>query len=254
MADYPSLLVPVDHIEPVPRRIRAVFADRVVVDTTAAKYVWEWPSYPQYYLPLADVDQEALVDERHTQRLRRGIARVHGLTVGEVSRPSCARVFTEESLAGLAGMVRFDWAAMDSWFEENEEVFVHPRCPYTRVDALRSSRLVRIELGGVVLAESSSPVLVFETGLPTRYYFDRTDVNFDRLLPNGSETGCPYKGITSGYWSAHIGGTMHHNVAWTYNFPTRQLQPIAGLVAFYNEHVDTFVDGTEIPRPVTHFT
>ena len=254
MADYPSLLVPVDHIEPVPQRIRAVFADRVVVDTTAAKYVWEWPSYPQYYLPLADVDQEALVDELHTQRLRRGIARVHGLTVGDVSRPSCARVFTEESLAGLAGMVRFDWAAMDSWFEENEEVFVHPRCPYTRVDALRSSRRVRIELGGVVLAESSSPVLVFETGLPTRYYFDRTDVNFERLLPNGSETGCPYKGITSGYWSAHIGGTMHHNVAWTYNFPTRQLLPIAGLVAFYNEHVDTFVDGTEIPRPVTHFT
>ncbi|MFH5228878.1 DUF427 domain-containing protein [Antrihabitans spumae] len=254
MADYPSLLVPVDHIEPVPCRIRAVLADRVVVDTTAAKYVWEWPSYPQYYLPLRDVDPDVLIDEKQTQRLRRGTARLHGLAVGDVTRPASARVFTEQSLAGLAGMVRFDWAAMDSWFEENEEVFVHPRCPYTRVDALRSSRCVRIELGGVVLAESSSPVLVFETGLPTRYYFDRTDVNFDRLLPNGSETGCPYKGITSGYWSAHIGGKVHHNVAWTYNFPTRQMLPIAGLVAFYNEHVYTFVDGVEISRPVTHFS
>ena len=67
-------------------------------------------------------------------------------------------------------MVRFDWTAMDAWFEEDDEVFVHPRNPYSRVDAVRSTRTVRVEIHGVVLAESSAPVMVFETGLPTRYY------------------------------------------------------------------------------------
>jgi len=110
--------------------------------------------------------------------------------------------------------------------------------PYVRVDALRSNRPVRVELGGVVLADSSSPVMVFETGLPTRYYLSRTDVDFARLIRTDTVTSCPYKGMTSGYWSVKIGDTVHKDLAWAYDFPTRQLLPIAGMVAFYNEKVD----------------
>ena len=95
---------------------------------------------------------------------------------------------------GLSGTVRFEWAALDAWFEEDEQVFVHPRNPYVRVDALRSTRSVRVELDGVVLAESSSPVMVFETGLPTRYYLNRTEVDFAHLIPTDTVTACPYKG------------------------------------------------------------
>ncbi|HEX9336570.1 MAG TPA: DUF427 domain-containing protein, partial [Pseudonocardiaceae bacterium] len=153
-----------------------------------------------------------------------------------------------------AGTVRFDWAALDAWFEEDEEVFVHPRDPYTRVDALRSTRRVRVELDGMVLADSASPVMVFETGLPPRYYLNRTEVNFAHLVPSDTVTACPYKGRTSGYWSVRSGADVHADLAWTYDFPTRQLLPIAGLIAFYNEKVDTFVDGEFIPRPVTHFS
>ena len=139
------------------------------------------------------------------------------------------------------------------WFEEDEEVFVHPRNPYTRVDALRSTRPVRIEFEGVLLAESSSPVMVFETGLPTRYYLNRTEVRFDHFVPCPTVTRCPYKGTTTDYWSAVVGGTVHADLAWSYGFPTRQLLPIAGLVAFFNERVDLFVDGERQERPVTHF-
>jgi uncharacterized protein (DUF427 family) len=138
----------------------------------------------------------------------------------------------------VAGCVRFEWDALDAWFEEDEEVFVHPRSPYTRVDALRSTRAVRIELDGVVLAESSSPVMVFETGLPTRYYLNRTEVNFEHLEPSDTVTACPYKGKTSGYWSVRSGEQLLPDLAWAYDFPTRQLLPIAGLIAFYNEKVD----------------
>ena len=250
MPDYPQMLVPVDHIEPVPRRIRALLAGEVVLDTTKALYVWEWPNYPQYYAPIADVNRELLVDEQHTERLHRGSAQLHGLRVDQIVRPSSARLYIDGSVAGA---VRFDWSALDAWFEEDEEVFVHPRNPYTRVDALRSTSHVRIELDGALLAESSSPVMVFETGLPTRYYLNRTEVNFSHLVPTETVTACPYKGWTSGYWTVRVGDATYPDLAWAYDFPTRQVLPIAGMIAFYNEKVDITVDGEHLPRPRTHF-
>ena len=112
---------------------------------------------------------------------------------------------------------------------------------------------MRIELEGAVLAESASPVMVFETGLPTRYYVAPTEVNFGYLIATDTVTECPYKGVTSGYWSVRAADELHPDLAWSYNFPTRQLIPIAGLIAFYNEKVDTFIGGQRIERPRTHF-
>jgi len=123
-----------------------------------------------------------------------------------------------------------------------------------RVDALRSTRRVRVELEGAVVAESSSPVMVFETGLPTRYYFNRTEVSFSHLVATDTVTACPYKGVTSNYWSVQIGDELRPDLAWSYDFPTRQLLPIAGLIAFYDEKVDVFVDGERQARPQTHFS
>jgi uncharacterized protein (DUF427 family) len=253
MGDYPRMMVPLDHVEPVPRRVRAILANHTVLDTTRAMYVWEWAYYPQYYVPIADVNLDLLVDEQHPQRLHRGTAHLHSLRADGTTRPSAARLYGDDAIDGLAGTVRFEWDALDAWYEEDEQVFVHPRNPYVRVDALRSTRRVRIELDGTVLAESASPVMVFETGLPTRYYLDRTAVNFDNLRPSDTVTSCPYKGQTSGYWNVSIGDTTHPDLAWAYDFPTRQLLPIAGLVAFYNEKVDITLEGDPLPRPTTHF-
>jgi len=254
MSDYPQMIIPVDTVQPAPRRVRGMLGGSVVFDTLRAQYVWEWPNYPQYYVPLADVDPALLIDEHHEQHRHRGTSRRHGLRVGEINRPAAAWVYGDDALKGLADTVRFEWDALDTWFEEDEQVFVHPRNPYARVDALRSHRAVRVELDSVVLAESTSTVMVFETGLPTRYYFDRTDVKFEHLVPSGTVTSCPYKGDTSGYWSVRVGADVHTDLAWAYDFPTRQLLPIAGMVAFYNEKVDTFVDGVLLERPVTFFS
>jgi uncharacterized protein (DUF427 family) len=225
MRDYPQTIVETGHVEPAPRRVRGFKDGRAVFDTVRALYVWEWPKYPQYYIPLDDVDASLLDGLRH---------RVH--TEGPAS-----------------DTVRFSWDALDTWFEEDEEIFVHPRDPYARVDALRSSRAVRVQRDGVLLAESSSTVMVFETGLPTRYYLDRTAIDFTHLVPTDTVTECPYKGRTSGYWSVRVGEEVHPDLAWVYDFPTRALTPIAGLIAFYDEQVDITLDGTPLERPKTHF-
>jgi uncharacterized protein (DUF427 family) len=248
------MIVPVGHVEPVPRRIRAFLGGEQVLDTTRARYVWELPYYPQYYIPVDDVRRELLAGQGHSQQTRRGTAEVHDLRAGSEHRPDAARLYTSSPIDGVAGTVRFEWDALDAWFEEDEQVFVHPRSPYVRVDALRSARTVRVELDGTVLAESAAPVMVFETGLPTRYYLDRTAVRFEHLVPSGTVTACPYKGTTSGYWSISAGETVQADLAWAYDFPTRQLLPITGMIAFYNEKVDTFLDGRLLERPQTHFS
>jgi uncharacterized protein (DUF427 family) len=247
------MIAHVNQVEPAPRRVRGFLGDDVVFDTTRAMYVWEWPYYPQYFIPVADVTLDLLVTENTTQHTPRGIVDLHAVRVGDEHRPHAAKILRESSVELLRNTVRFDWAALDAWFEEDERVFVHPRNPYVRVDALRSTRNVRIELEGVVLGESSSPIMVFETGLPTRYYLNRTEINFDRLIAADTVTECPYKGTTSGYWSVQLGDQIHRDAAWTYDFPTRQLLPIAGLIAFYNEKVDILVEGVKLDRPKTHF-
>jgi uncharacterized protein (DUF427 family) len=255
--DYPQMAAEKDRIEPAPRRVRATLGGRTVFDTTRARYVWESPFYPQYYIPLDDVDVGLLVDEGREQHSKRGTVRRHALRGGGQESSGSVRVFGADAVDGIAGTARFDWEALDAWYEEDEQVFVHPRNPYVRVDALRSHRHVRIELDGRLLADTTTPVLLFETGLPTRYYIDRTDVALDELSRSETRTACPYKGVTSDYWSLRGDGAApreHQDLAWSYSFPTHQVQPIAGLIAFYNEKVDIELDGVVLPRPHTRFT
>jgi uncharacterized protein (DUF427 family) len=241
-----------DRVEPAPRRVRGVLNGAVVFDTRRALYVWEVPYYPQYYIPVEDVARELLVDEGRELSLRLGMARRLGLRVaGEIRNPA-ARVYAEDATHGVAGHVRFEWDALDAWFEEDEEIFVHPRNPYVRVDALRSRSHVRVERDGVVLAESDAPVLLFETGLPTRYYVDRSDVRWEHMVPTSTRTSCPYKGTTSEYWSIRTSSGAVEDLAWSYRFTTDAVRAVTGLVAFYNEKVDVVLDGVRLARPSTH--
>jgi uncharacterized protein (DUF427 family) len=254
MAGYPKSIASAGHVESVPRRIRAMRGAEVVLESTNALYVWEWPAYPQYYIPRQDVRQGLLTTDGRTESGPLGTQQLYAFADTGPDGMIVGRLIVESPRSRLKDTIRFEWEAFDAWFEEDEEVFVHPRNPYVRVDALRSTRTVRVQLEGVILAETSSPVLVFETGLPTRYYLNRTDVRFEHLEASPTVTKCPYKGTTSNYWSAIVGGQTHSDLAWSYSFPTRQLLPIAGLVAFYDERVDLFVDGVREERPVTPFS
>jgi uncharacterized protein (DUF427 family) len=250
--DYPHTAATRGRIEPAPRRVRGYLGRELVFDTTAGSYVWEIPYYPAYYVPLADVRAEFLRDENHPQKVQLGPSRLHSLVGAGQTHQSAARVFDADSDSPVAGHVRFEWEPL-RWFEEDEPIYGHPRNPYSRVDALRSHRHVRVELDGVPLADTQTPVLLFETGLPTRYYIDPTDVDFEHLESSSTQTLCPYKGVTSEYWSVRAGDTVQPDLAWTYHYPLPAVAPIAGLVAFYNEKLDILVDGAPLARPQTQF-
>jgi uncharacterized protein (DUF427 family) len=230
------------------KRVRAELDGRVVLDTTRPLLVWEKASYPTYYVPVDDVRAE-LVATGATARSPDGTdGRVHDLRLGDVVARGAGMTFPDAHEPALLAHARISWDAMDAWFEEDEEVFVHPRSPYTRIDALRSSRHVEVSLAGVVLAESHRPVALHETGLIPRYYLPPTDVRRELFTPSGTVTRCPYKGVAS-YQSLDAEGLREADLAWSYAFPTRESLPIAGLIAFYDERVDVTLDGVRQPRP-----
>ena len=215
--------------------------------------VWEIPYYPTYYLPVKDVRTDLLHNTGETTRSpSRGTAEVHDITAGNTTRPASAFVWNDVAIDEISEHVSFDWGSMDAWFEEDDEVFVHARDPYTRVDILQSSRNIRIEVDGVTVAESDRARILFETGLPARYYLPKTDVHFEYLAPSDLETRCPYKG-TARYWSVTTQGTRHDNVVWGYDAPLKESMDIGGFVSFYNEKLDIYIDGELEDRPKTKF-
>jgi uncharacterized protein (DUF427 family) len=233
--------------EPTAKRVRGLLGGRAAVDSDRAVLVWEPRRIvPAYAVPPADIAAElvpaspAPASDRPV--LHPGIPfAVHStagtpysLRLGERTLDGAA--FVPED-ADLAGYVLVDSAAFDQWLEEDEAVRSHPRDPYHRVDTRASSRHVRIERDGVLLAESTRPVLLFETNLPTRYYLPREDV-LAEARPSAKRTYCPYKGEAS--YLSFAGGD---DLAWYYADPLPDLRAIAGLVSFYNEMVDVVVDG-----------
>jgi uncharacterized protein (DUF427 family) len=206
-------------IETSAKRVRAYRRGQLVVDTIQPRLVWEKPYYPTYYFPAEDVRTDLLKDV-----------------------PDALTLYEDSPVEELRGLIRLEWDAMDAWFEEDEEVFVHPRSPYTRVDILPSSRHVRVEVDGETIAESASPRILFETGLQTRYYLPKTHVRMDLLEHTDRVSRCPYKGQAE-YWSVRTSERLHKDLAWSYPTPLPESERIAGLVAFYNDRVDLYVDG-----------
>jgi uncharacterized protein (DUF427 family) len=247
-------------VEPSPRRVRARVGDTVVADSTRALLLaWYGPgTLPTYCLPAADVRTELLRPSAPAGDAGGGapddlpFTVAHDVVVGDTVVERGAAQFRDppEPLRKVDGRWTFTWDAGVSWFEEALEVHVHARDPHKRVDAMPSDRHVRIEVGGEVVAESDRPHALFETTLPTRWYFPPDDVRHDLLVPSDTVTRCPYKG-TARYWSVQAGDTLHRDLAWSYPDPVAECPHIAGLVAFFNERVDVVVDGVTERTPRT---
>jgi uncharacterized protein (DUF427 family) len=189
------------HIEDGPKRVRTYLGGELIADTKRLKLVWEVPYYPAYYFPREDVRMELLTPNGHNQHSpSRGNAHKFTIKGGGREVEDAAWHYPESPVEELRDLIRFDWDAMDGWFEEDEEVYVHPHNPYTRIDILHSSRHVEVEVNGVKIADTHRPTLLFETSLPTRYYIPKLDVRMDLLAPTDTVTGCAYKGFAQ-YWS-----------------------------------------------------
>jgi uncharacterized protein (DUF427 family) len=240
-------------VEPSQKRVRVYLAGDLVADTIRPLLVWEIPYYPAYYVPAADVRAKLVSTGRTERSPSRGEAEILDVVTDRGTAAGAARRYPDSPIEALRDAVRLDFAAMDEWLEEDEPIYVHPRSPYSRVDILASSRHVRVEIDGVTVAESRSPRILFETGLPPRYYLPLPDVRMDLLVPSDTHTSCPYKG-TAGYWSVEVNGKRYEDHVWIYRTPLPESQKIAGLACFYNEKVDLYVDGVAQGRPRTPFS
>ena len=258
--------------EPTAKRVRAMLGGGVVVDSTRAVLVWEPRRIvPSYAVPESDIHGELVPSSTPGSdgELEAG-SRLPGVFARPVLDPSVP--FSAHTTGGeavdvrangetspgaglrladpdLAGYVLLDFPAFDGWTEEDEPIVGHPRDPFHRIDVLASSRHIRLELDGQVLAESFRPMLLFETMLPVRYYLPREDVGAE-LVPSDTRTYCAYKGRAS-YWSASVGGRLVPDLAWTYPEPLTDASRVGNLVAFFNERVNVVLDGQRSERPIT---
>ncbi len=157
-----------------------------------------------------------------------------------------------EGAVDVIDYVAFYWDRVDAWFEEDEEVFVHARDPYKRVDCLSSSRKVSIVVNGETIAETNNSVLLFETGMPRRFYIPKADVRPGALQSSEKITRCPYKGEAH-YYSIKAGGETVEDLAWSYRYPTAEAGKVAGHLCFPQGKVDLFVDGELEPKPQTRW-
>jgi uncharacterized protein (DUF427 family) len=242
--------------DPVPQRIRALFGGETVVDSSNAKLLHETGHLPVYYFPLEDVRQDLLEhSEKRTHCPHKGEASYRSLHVGGRTAPEAVWAYEEpiEPASFLRGHVALYWHAADEWFAEDEQLFGHARDPYSRIDVYRTSRRVQVSVGGEVVADSVRTRALFETGLPTRYYFPPEDVRLDLLEPSSKRTRCAYKGSAS-YWHVRAGGELHDDLAWTYADPQNDAEPVRDHIAFFNERVNLDVDGEREERPRTQWS
>jgi uncharacterized protein (DUF427 family) len=244
------------YFEDFPRRVRARFAGETVVDSTHAKLLHEHRLLPILYFPEDEVRTDLFEPSDHTTFCPwKGRARHHTLRVGDAVAENVAWSYPEpiDGAPPLAGHVAFYWDRLDEWLEEDEPMIVHVRDPYTRTDVLDSSRHVRVEIGGETVAETTRARVLYETGLPPRWYIPREDVRADLLVPSDKRTGCAYKGYAA-YHSVSAGGAEEQDVVWHYPDPQRDAERVRDLLCFFNERVDLYLDGEVQERPATQWS
>jgi len=232
-------------IETSPRWVRIYYAGQLIADSKRALLVKESQHLPLYYIPVADVREDLLELTPFQKRDdHKGVASFWNIRVGDRISHNAAWSYAapKEAASELQGHIAFFWEKVDSWYEEEEQLIKHARDPYKRVDVLPTSRHIKVELDGVLLAESNRAVVVYETYHTPRYYFPLEDIRTELLEPSDKLTECPYKGKAA-YLDVLVKGTRHANIVWTYPDPLTAVEAIRGLYSFYNEKVDAiYVD------------
>jgi uncharacterized protein (DUF427 family) len=244
------------YFEDFPRRVRAELAGETVVDSRNAKLLHEHGILPVLYFPQDEVRMELLEpSDKRTTCPWKGEATYWSVRAGDEVAESAVWSYPKpvDGAPALNGYVAIYWKLMDRWLEEDEEMMGHVRDPYHRVDVLDSSRHVKVSLDGTVLAESTRPKALYETGLPVRWYIPLEDVTLGALVHSDTRTTCAYKGHASTL-SARVNGDVARDVAWTYREPHRDVDRVRGHVCFYNEFVDIEVDGEPQGRPQSPFS
>lgn len=239
---------------PMPKRIRVKVGSEIVADSNRVLVMQESDHLPVYYFPLADVRQDFLLpSDTVTESPFKGTATHYSINTGVTLVEDGAWHYKNPApgCPPIQDHIAFYWGKMGSWYEEDEEVFVHARDPFRRVDILPSSRRIQVIVDGEQVADSRRGMFLFETGHPTRHYLPIADTRLDLLSPSRYMSRCPYKGIAN-YYHLTLGGKTYDNLVWYYADPVHEAARIRGLVCFHHEAVDKLlIDGEELPKEFT---
>lgn len=197
----PGLSSDTTYVEPFLRRVRGVLGQRTAIDSDRVLLVHRAGAPPTYAFPAEHVS-------------------------GLPTRPEPA----------AAGYVQVAWDAVNAWYEEDQQVFGHPMNPYHRIDCFQAKRRLRVEVADTLLVDTRDVVALYETSRLPNLYVRRGAVQMDLLVPSSTTTYCPYKG-TASHWTAIVGDTIVRDVAWSYDAPYPESQPIARMLSFYPERV-----------------
>ncbi len=237
VADLPD---DVAYVEPWPRRMRALFGNRTVLDSRNGMMLHRTGAAPTLLFPFSDPAADVLKQGEQAGTW----------TVQVGARSAAQAVTTPPPLAGPAGaaidgLVIVEYHTMDRWFEEDDPVYAHTRDPYHRVDVRSSSRHVAVRHADVVVAESTRPKLLFETGLPVRFYLPFADVRIDLLELSETISQCPYKGDGQ-HWNLMGTGDLVADAAWSLPHPLAEAKLALEHVSFYPDKLEVLVDDERV--------
>ena len=240
------------YMEPTPKRLRVEVGGEVIADSRNAFMLHESGLQPIYYFPPEDVRADVLEpSDRHTHCPKKGDASYYTIRVGDEVVEAGAWYYPDplpDAPPVLKDKIAFYFDRMGRWLEEGEEIVVHPRDPYHRVDVVSTDRHIRISLDGELLAETDRALALFESNLPVRWYLPAEDV-VASLEPSDTVTRCPYKGTASYYTVKVSGDGDGKDLVWYYEDPLDEVGRIKGLICFFNEKVDIELDGEPQERP-----
>lgn len=232
-------------LHPFPRRVRAQVGGRTVLDTRRGMLLHETALLPRLYVPEEDLDATAFVPSDHTTHCPfKGDATYRTLRVGDRAVQNALWSYPDPTpdARWLAGLASLYWEAADAWYDEDERVYAHLTDPYTRVDVRPTSRHLRILAGDTLVAETRTPVVLTETGLPARWYLSPADVRIP-LEPTATRTRCPYKGEAHHRSARLPDGRVLDDAFWSYPEPLPESARIAGLVCTAHPELTVLVDG-----------
>jgi len=249
MPEFSGLL----YLEPFAPRIRGTVGDQTVVDSTSAWLLHEHGQLPVLYFPTADVRMDLLEPNgARSHSPGKGEATHYRLRMGDRIVEEAAWTFPAAEMHGLAGLIGFYFPTMQTWRQEDEPMTGHARNPYHRIDVFDTLRHVRILVHDRVIAETTRARVLYESGLPARWYLPLEDADRSLLVDSPTRTTCAYKGQAR-YVSVRLGDEVEADLGWVYDEPLHDAARVAGYLCFWNERVDLELDGESVARPVTEF-
>jgi uncharacterized protein (DUF427 family) len=141
----------------------------------------------------------------------------------------------------LEGRVAFAWRGVDAFYEEDDRIVGHAADAYHRIDIRSTSRHLLVRDGDRIVADTTRPLALYESGFAPRWYVPRDDVDEAALEPVAGQSFCPYKGLASYYDISD-----RKRAAWSYTNAWPEVGRVSNMVSFEPDKVDVYLDDKQL--------